>query len=42
MIYTNSESNLQIREDVQGDELDKRSAIKIYTQQAIEIEKFTQ
>jgi hypothetical protein len=33
---------MQLRESVQGDELDQQSAIKIYTQQAIEIEKFTQ
>ena len=31
----NSESDLQIREDVHGGELDKRSEIKRYTQQAI-------
>lgn len=34
--YThNSESDLQIREDVHGGELDKRSEIKRYTQQEI-------
>jgi len=32
---------LQLRESVQEDELEKQIAIKIYTQQAIEIEKFT-
>jgi hypothetical protein len=38
MIYTVQKSICNVHED----ELDKQSAIKTYTQQAIEIEKFIQ
>ena len=33
---------MQLRESVHEDELDKRSVIKMYKQQEIEIENFTQ